>query len=509
MAARQVMTLDETEPEPRTGAIDIPGEVHPRKGGSPFPLQSNRLWSHHRSSVISLSSPYRELTAGPFPDCFHKGVDELIRHPLAYARELRGWSQADLAVQIRKAAERHGLRAGTSRQRVCLWEKRVVPDDLSQMLLSDVFDVPSDQATAMNWPHWLPGHETPAPLGAGLSVAVLRKAVLMAVDRRTFLTSAPAALSSLAFQWATVDPALTAGAAGGRPVDPAVVSWLEESAQGLTSMSTAHRQHTGLLLDGHLETVVNLLEHGGYNRALGKRLHTLASALAQTVAWHRFDHEHHAAANRYWHAAVHSAHEAGDTDMGAGALSDIAYQSIWLGRPRAAVDSLVHALSRTTNPTARSLLTLRKARAHAMLGEARDCYRELAQAERLLHSTTEEAPRWCAWMSPADLAVDTGRCLMDLGRPGAAHDQITQGVDLLPGSRAKTKAVFLAYEAESLLAGGEIQQAADLARRSLTLAKQIGASRCVQQIRDLSGRFAPFSSEQGVARLRHDVAMTS
>lgn len=95
--------------------------------------------------------------------------------------------------------------------------------------------------------------------------------------------------------------------------------------------------------------------------------------------------------------------------MGAGALSDIAYQNIWLGRPCAAAECLGHALSRTTNLTARSLPHLRKARAHAMLGEARHCYRELAQAERHLNSTTEEAPRWCAWMSPADLAVDTKR----------------------------------------------------------------------------------------------------
>ncbi|MET4927276.1 XRE family transcriptional regulator [Streptomyces sp. PSRA5] len=434
-------------------------------------------------------------------------MDELIRHPLAYARGLRGWSQSDLAQQMRNAARHRGLRAGTSRQRVSLWEKRVVPDEFSRMLLSDVFDIPYEQATALGWPHWLPGHETPASLGAGQTVAVLRKAVLMAVDRRTFLAVTPAALGSLALQWATIETAPAGGATGGRPVDPAFVDWLEESAHGLTSMSTAHRQHTSPLLDGHLETVVNLLEHSGYNRALGKRLHTLAATLAQTVAWHRFDHEHHAAANRYWHAAVHSAHEAGDTDMGAGALSDIAYQSIWLGRPRSAVECLGHALSRTTNPTARSLLSLRKARAHAMLGEARDCYRELAQAERLLHSTTEEAPGWCAWMSPADLAVDTGRCLIDLGRPRRAHEQITQGVGLLPSARDKTKAVFLAYEAESLLAGGEVPQAAELARRSLALAEQIGASRCVQQIRDLSGRFSAYGSEDGVELLRHDVAV--
>ncbi|MFD7861429.1 hypothetical protein [Streptomyces sp. NPDC059783] len=123
--------------------------------------------------------------------------------------------------------------------------------------------------------------------------------------------------------------------------------------------------------------------------------------LGQTIGWHRFDHEHHAAATRYWHADVHAAHQAGDTDMGAGAISDIAYQNIRLGQPRAATEGLEHALSRTTNPTARSLLFLRKARAHAMLQEPRACYHDLAQAEKSLNSATDDAPRWCAWMSNA------------------------------------------------------------------------------------------------------------
>ncbi|MFJ7416479.1 hypothetical protein ACIQWZ_37620 [Streptomyces sp. NPDC098077] len=45
-----------------------------------------------------------------------------------------------------------------------------------------------------------------------------------------------------------------------------------------------------------------------------------------------------------------------------------------------------------------------------------------------------------------------------------------------------------------------------MARQSLGLAQQIGASRCVQQIRDLSASFDPLSSEHEVDRLLHDVS---
>ncbi|MGW0670709.1 XRE family transcriptional regulator [Streptomyces sp. NPDC002746] len=433
-------------------------------------------------------------------------MDEQIRHPLTYARWLRGFSQAELATRVREAARRLDRRAGTSRQRVSMWEKGVTPDAFSQQLLCDVFDVPHDQVTALGWPHWLPGQETPVPLGTGLTIPVLRKAAQMGVDRRTFLAYTPSALGALAHQWATIDPALAAGSRGGRPVDPALVDWLETAARGLNSLPTAHRQHTGPLLDAHLRTVVDLLDQGSYGHAIEIRLHTLAAALSQTLGWHSFDYEHHSAAARYWHATVHAAHQAGDMNLGAGALSDIAYQSIWLGRPQAAAQNLEHALTRTTNPTAKALLFLRKARAHSMLREARACYRDLAQAEKFLNSSSDTPPAWCSWMSPADLAVDTGRCLIELGEPGLAHTQIREGTALLPTARAKTKSVFLAYEAESLLAQGDIAQAAQLARQSFGLAQQIGASRCVQQIRDLSAGFTPYASEQGVGRLLHDIA---
>ncbi|MGW8970577.1 hypothetical protein [Streptomyces platensis] len=85
-------------------------------------------------------------------------------------------------------------------------------------------------------------------------------------------------------------------------------------------------------------------------------------------------------------------------------------------------------------------------------------------------------------MSPADLAVDSGRCLIDLGETGPALHQISQGVALLPSARDKTRAVFLTYEAESLLRQGEIDHSAAIAGEALVLAQQIGASRCVHQI---------------------------
>ncbi|WP_336049660.1 hypothetical protein [Streptomyces sp. CA2R101] len=92
------------------------------------------------------------------------------------------------------------------------------------------------------------------------------------------------------------------------------------------------RRRSAQLLDSYYDTVVGLLENSRCDRATEARLFTLASSLAQTLGWRRFDHDHHTAAGHYWSAALHTAHQVGDGDRGAGALSDLAYQSICSAR---------------------------------------------------------------------------------------------------------------------------------------------------------------------------------
>ncbi|MDT0449431.1 hypothetical protein [Streptomyces hesseae] len=57
--------------------------------------------------------------------------------------------------------------------------------------------------------------------------------------------------------------------------------------------------------------------------------------------------------------------------------------------------------------------------------------------------------------------------MLDLGHHRQARRLIGQGTGLLPEARSKTRNVFLAYEAESFLRSGEIDQAATTVRRPL------------------------------------------
>nr|WP_229891551.1 helix-turn-helix transcriptional regulator [Streptomyces mashuensis] len=430
-------------------------------------------------------------------------MDKQIRHPLAYARLLRCWTQPGLARRIRQAAARRGLRSGVDRQRVWKWETgRALPDEESQLLLADVFAVSPDAVRALGWPYWLPGRDAVLELGPDSAVHALREALSQLIDRRSFVAFTPAALTGLALQWAERDPHSPLTQLRGDHVDAGIVEGLERHGAWLNSLPTEQRQHLGPLLTGHLDTITGLIDQGRYTAAVGKRLHTLAATTAQTAAWHRFDHGRHAAASHLWHGALHSAHAAGDHDLGAGILSDLAYQQTWLHDPRTAVQILEHAIARAEHPTAQSLLQLRKARAHAALGEELACTRALGAAEKFFDSATgTPPPTWCSWHATTDIAVDTGRCLLDLGHHRRARQLIDEGTSMLPEARLKTRAVFLTYEAESLIASGSIDQAAATAHQALTMARRIGAPRCISLIQDLMPSFTGKRTVEGVPEL--------
>lgn len=425
-------------------------------------------------------------------------------HPLAFARAARGMTRVDLVRLMHEEARRRGLRTGVDKQRIRKWEvNNVIPDRDSQTYIAAALGIPASVIDAGTWPDWLHGTSSGViPLGPYSTVPALREALGTAMERRIFLSVSGAALTALAASWATGDTRALREAPSGQPVGDELVAMLEESSAGLNALPTEQRQHIPALLHAHLATVTNLLENGRYPQRVGLRLHALAAALAQTVAWHRFDTADHPAAARFWVAGLHSAHAGGDRDMGAALLGDLAYQAAWRREHVTAVGILEHAISRTDHPAARSLLNLRLARTHAAQGERRAALQCLNAAEWLLDAASGgERPAWCAWLSEADLAVDSGQTLLDLGDTARAHRLIGEGQALLPAARAKTYGVFLAYQAESHLNLREPELAAVAARESLQLARRIGAPRCVQLVQDLVPAFRTYRDAEGVPEL--------
>ncbi|MEU6603017.1 XRE family transcriptional regulator [Streptomyces flaveolus] len=432
-------------------------------------------------------------------------MHETTRHPLALARLALGMTMEELVSGIRAAAARRGLRSGTDEARVRKWQRGIKPNEESQIYIAEALGWPAYIVRADDWPNWLPlTADGVVPLGPHSSVPALREALRTAMDRRTFFTISGTTLSALAADWAAGPTSALAQARNGKPIGEDFVAFLENTTQQVTRHATEQPQHTTMLLDAHLATVTELLENSRYTPALALRLHTLAASLSQTIAWHRFDQSHHTHASQNWIAALHNAHAAGDHDMGAGLLGDLAYQAAWRGDHTTATNILNHALTRAQNPAARCLLQLRLARTLAAQGarsERRAVLRALTAAEKHLNDAGADRPAWCAWVSEADLAVDSGQALLDLGDIRRAHRLITEGEGLLPPARDKTRGVFLAYRAASYLDLKEPELAAAAATASLLLARRIGAPRCLQLVDGLLPRFQHYQDAQGVPEL--------
>ncbi|MFD6286350.1 XRE family transcriptional regulator [Streptomyces sp. NPDC060205] len=429
-------------------------------------------------------------------------MEETTRHPLVVARLAVGMTMEELVCGIRAAAVRRGLRSGTDVARVRKWQRGTAPNGESQIYIAEALGWPADMVRADDWPNWLPLTATGViPLGDHSSVPALREALRTAMDRRTFFTISGATLSALAADWAAGPTSALAQARDGKPIGEDFVTFLEHTSGHLSGLPTEQRQHTAALLDAHLSTVTDLLEHGRYSPALGLRLHTLAASLSQTVAWHRFDLGQHTQASQNWVAGLHNAHAAGDHDRGAGLLGDLAYQAAWRGDHTTAAGILHHALTRAHNPAARCLLQLRLARTLAARGdrsERRSVLRALTAAEKHLSDAGADRPAWCAWVSEADLAVDSGQALLDLGDTGRAHRLLTEGEHLLPAARDKTRGVFLTYQAASYLDLKEPEPAVAAAAEALVLARRIGAPRCISLVNDLLPRFQTYGNTPGV-----------
>ena len=425
---------------------------------------------------------------------------ELTAHPLASIRLREGWSLADLARLLRQQAGSQGLRSGIDRNRIWKWEaRRATPCPEHQVLLAHVLGVAIHDVLHLGWPWWLPAHSDVYSFDPHGSRAALREATTTRMDRRAFLVLAGSSLAAGAAQWATTEPGRLAAALDGQQVDPALLAWLQSSAAELQQQANANGPVVADLLEAHLRTTVGLINDARYDEQTGRRLYLTAAQVSQSLGWLRFDADRHGAAQRLWQGALHAAHQAGNRDLGAGILSDLAYACTWLGYPKDAVEILAHARSRTAAPAARSLLDLRRARALAVLQDHSGVNRALLSAHtELERAEPGTAPAWVAWMSPADLSADAGRCWLDLGDQRRADLALGSGLVLLDPARGRTRTVFLTYQAECDLRNKDVSAAVDHARQALDTAINTKATRCLDLATTLIDRFSKRSEAPAV-----------
>jgi hypothetical protein len=419
----------------------------------------------------------------------------LIAHPLTAVRAQRGWTLTDVAATVQR---RSGLNMACRREKVWRWEHAAAtPELVAQYALADELDIDHDQVVTHPWPGWLllAGAEEPfdAPWSPQAAHDALTRVIESALmDRRGFLILSGAAVTGLALTWSDAEPGQLPAVAKGR-VTPEAVDHLQTRVEELWRLDDV--LGGGSCLDAgvaDLRLVERLIRHGHYSPAIGRRLWSLAAALARFCGWAAFDAGQLAAAQRFWHSGLRAAATAGDSDQGVYVLSNLALQSAYTGDGKTTVE-LLEVARRHVDPAARTVLAMLDTwtvRGLALAGESNAAAATLNHADDLWDIRIPgDDPDWVYWMPQPSLTAEAGTALLGIGDLVAAERSLTAGLATLDGDSARDRNLYLVRLAEVQLQGHRLDEAADTTRQVLDAGAEIDSARVHARIADLLDQF--------------------
>lgn len=369
-----------------------------------------------------------------------------------------------------------------------------------------------------------------APADAGLAVpwdtgGTLRamRAITQAgaMDRRLFLTLLGSAATSPAHQWLinprSTDITRTAGARV--PIE--VVDHLDQITARLRRMDD--RLGGGQLLElvhQHLRYATDLLDNRTYTDTVGRRLHATTAELLRLAGFISFDSGLHARAQRYWIAALHAAHTAGDRALGANILGFWSCQAKDIGQTREAITlaETARAGYHGATPAVTAILELRAAEAHANNQDPTPTRRAIDAAFDALNGpvSSSGSPGWSYWMNEAQAHAQAGYCYLKLGDHTRARGHLRHGLALHDNSYSREGALRHVLLATTYLQQDrpELGQALTYGSRALdALSGEVDSARCIGHLTRLVNSFTPYRRTPGVAefiyRARPVLAETS
>lgn len=383
-------------------------------------------------------------------------------------------------------------------------EVGVIPDRVTQLALAAALGVSSETVDSLPWPRWLPAGDIVRVDFPWTSVGTLHALTDVVgdalVDRRGFLKLTGPTLASLAGSWAGLEPHPAGEQLAGRRVSEDLLAQIESRLPVLRSMESQLSGATvRRIIDAELGLVGDLLHQASYSEAVGRRLSTAASELAQLAGWASCDAGYHAAAQRYWVAAMHAAHSAADPALGANVLKLMTLQLLDFDQrvDALAVADGALAAGRGSTPRTRAMLTVRKARAHAALGDRRQCDRALAAAETELgRGLHDDDPHWVRYFSEAEYAAQVAMTYFELGTTVPADRWFDRALDPDRGvSRIRDRATYLIRRAAVQVDLGDLEHAHALAQQALPHLVEAPSARNGYRIRELRTRLAPHLSD--------------
>src|SRR3954470_23949210 len=207
---------------------------------------------------------------------------------------------------------------------------------------------------------------------------------------------------------------------------------LQQAAARLHGLDQRHGGDTlwpAALVQAH--DGMHLLEHGSYTEYVGQHLLTATGQLHICAGWLALDAGHHDVARDCFGEALAMSRQAGDPKIETRALSNLAYQSNLLDKPREAQRYAHGAEQAATGRGAPAWLAaipqLRLAVSTARTGNATDADHAVGQARRVLdHDSDTTGEEWSAFLSASEVDGIEATCAIELGRPAQAERLLEQ-----------------------------------------------------------------------------------
>lgn len=336
---------------------------------------------------------------------------------------------------------------------------------------------------------------------AGTLVSAREVSEVNPVDRRSFIFLAGAAITAPAYDWLIAHPINDVSSSAGRTIGPKLVDDLDDMAGKLRRMDD--QMGGGPLIDlvsAQAGYVAGLVRDGRYTDSVGRRLHGTLGELLRLAGWVSYDGGDYPRAQRFWIAALHSAHTAGDRALGANVLGFMSEPAWNLGKPDDAAKLTATALAgyKGSSPRVSAILHMRAALPYAIKGEEAACRHAIDSAYGAFRNSTPESgePDWCYWMDEESLNEQIGICLMSLNDYPSACDHLELSLPVEqeePGSYAREGVARLTYLATAYARRGEPERACEVGTRAIDmLSGQVDSTRLTGRIRQLRKDLRPY-----------------
>ena len=239
-------------------------------------------------------------------------------------------------------------------------------------------------------------------------------------------------------------------------------------------------------------------------------LAVLAARTAEFAGWMAQEDGDDRTALWWTDRAVEVADAAGDDYVASYALVRRALITLNQGDFATTIELARQARTRPGIPARiRGLAAQREAQGHALAGDYDACMRALDEAGRLLRDqrTQPDGPVIGTSHVSDPVAVVTGWCLHDLGRPRQAAEILDREVARIPASAIRARTRFGARRALAHAASGELEHACDLAHEIIDNLEHVHSATILAEMGKLARTLRRWHGNEHVRAL--DPALTA